>query len=256
MIGAFMDEDTFKKKALELRQKTFSAFIEHGESHLGGSFSIIEILIALFNGVLNNVNDKFILSKSHASYPYCILMRERGFNVPIKTHLERDESSGIYATTGSLGHGLPISTGIAFAMKVKKIDGRVYVLMSDGECQEGTTWESLLIASAKCLDNLVVIIDSNKLQAIDFVENILPLGSLVEKFQAFGWDCEDVDGHESITNLVRVLSKPNTVNRPKAVIVNTTKGKGIPEFENKPEWHAKKIKGENVLIGKKALGIL
>jgi Transketolase, N-terminal subunit len=141
-----MKLESLKKKALELRIQTFNAFIKKGEAHLGGSFSIIEILITLFEVIMKK-KDKFILSKSHASFPYCLLLRKKGYNPKLTTHLEIDTKNGINCTTGSLGHGLPIATGMAFAKKKRGEKGKVFVLISDGECQEGTTWESLLIAS-------------------------------------------------------------------------------------------------------------
>ena len=129
-------------QAKKLRQKTFLAFIEKGEAHLGGSFSMIEIIITLYEKILKS-EDKFILSKAHASYPLCLLLNDYGLNPKLSTHLEIDEKNGINCTTGSLGHGLPIATGMAFARKHRKKKGKIYVLISDGECQEGTTWESL-----------------------------------------------------------------------------------------------------------------
>ena len=129
-----------------LRQETFRQFIEKGEAHLGGSFSIIEMLVALYDEILEE-RDKFILSKAHASFPLCVLLRERGMNLDVTTHLELDPANGIHCTTGSLGHGLPIATGMAMARKRKNHAGRIYVMISDGECQEGTTWESLLIGA-------------------------------------------------------------------------------------------------------------
>ena len=166
-----------KKKALDLRRETFNMFIKKGEAHLGGSFSLIETLLTIFEIVLKR-KDKFILSKSHASFPLCILLKEKGFNPEIKTHLEIDLKNGIHCTTGSLGHGLPIATGMAFARKKQKIKGKIYVMISDGECQEGTTWESLLIASKHKLDNLVIIVDYNKIQALSKLEDALPLNNL------------------------------------------------------------------------------
>ena len=114
-----MNFEILKKKALKLRQKTFEAFIEKGEAHLGGSFSMIEILLSIYEIFLKK-EDKFILSKAHASFPLCLLLRDKGFNTQIKTHLEIDEKNGINCTTGSLGHGLPIATGMAFARKKTK----------------------------------------------------------------------------------------------------------------------------------------
>ena len=120
-----------EKKAFKLRQETFKAFIEKGEAHLGGSFSMIEIIITLYELILKK-DDKFILSKSHASFPLCILLRGRGFKPKLTTHLEIDEKNGIYCTTGSLGHGFPIATGMAFARKKFDIKGKIFVLISDG----------------------------------------------------------------------------------------------------------------------------
>ncbi len=126
------------QKAIELRKDTFNAFIKKGEAHLGGSFSLIEILITLFFKILKK-NDKFILSKSHASFPLCIILKNKGFNPKLTTHLEIDTKNGIHCTTGSLGHGFPIAAGMAFAKKKLKKKGEIFVLISDGECQEGTT---------------------------------------------------------------------------------------------------------------------
>ncbi len=195
-----------KNKAKKLRQDTFLAFIKKGEAHLGGSFSIIETLLALYEVIMKK-NDKFILSKAHASYPLCTLLQDRGLNPKLTTHLELDIKNGIHCTTGSLGHGLPIATGMAFARKKQKISGKVYVMMSDGECQEGTTWESLLIGSKHKLDNLVVIVDYNKIQALSRLSDVLPLKDLSAKFKAFNWNCINVkDGH-SFKSLISSFKK-------------------------------------------------
>jgi transketolase len=241
------------EKAKKLRRDTFNAFVEHGEAHLGGSFSIIEMLIYLYEKVLKE-DDKFILSKAHASFPLCLLLHEKGFKGRLTTHLELDSSNGIHCTTGSLGHGLPLATGMALGKKLQKKSGKIYVMMSDGECQEGTTWESLLIAARQKLDNLVVLIDYNKIQALSFLEEGLPLDDLAAKFKAFNWDCIEIkDGH-SFDELISVLQQKTSM-KPKAFVVHTIKGKGIKAFENDPSWHARKIKGSELEIGKKELGI-
>ena len=131
-----MSNKYLEEKALKLRQKTFHAYIENGEAHFGGDFSMIEMLLALHEEVLKP-DDKFILSKAHSSYPYCIYLRENGFKPSIRTHLELDPENNIHCTTGSLGHGLPISLGMALARKIQNKKGNIYVMMSDGECQEG-----------------------------------------------------------------------------------------------------------------------
>ena len=239
--------------AAHLRRETFRAFLEHGEAHLGGSFSMIEALIVLYEVVLRP-SDKFILSKAHASFPLCLLLQEKGLAPELKTHLEIDPENGIHATTGSLGHGLPIATGMALARKLKDIKGRVIVMMSDGECQEGTTWESLLVGAHHKLDNLLVLVDYNKIQALSRLSDALSLDDLAEKFRAFNWDCAEImDGHD-IGELVTVLTQPLS-GKPRVVLMHTIKGKGVPEFEDDPVWHARRIKEEDLEIGRKRLGI-
>jgi len=246
--------DNLISKAHALRQQTFRAFVEHGEAHLGGSFSIIEMLLALYEKVLQ-VEDKFILSKAHASFPLCLLLREKGFNPKLSTHLELDPENGIHCTTGSLGHGLPIGTGMAMARKRLSAPGKIYVMISDGECQEGTTWESLLIGAKHELDNLIVLVDYNKIQALTTLNEALPLESLSAKFRAFNWECEEVmDGH-SFDQLVPALKKTGSLSKPRVLIVHTIKGKGVRAFESDPIWHARKIKGEDLQIGKRELGL-
>tara|TARA_B100000963_G_scaffold29270_1_gene21706 strand:- start:32808 stop:33563 length:756 start_codon:yes stop_codon:yes gene_type:complete len=241
-----------KKKAKQLRIDTFNSFVTKGEAHLGGSFSIIEIIITIYEIFLKK-KDKFILSKSHSSYPLCLLLRQKGFKTKLTTHLEIDEKNGINCTTGSLGHGLPISVGMAFAKKKLKKDGKVFVLISDGECQEGTTWESLLIASKYELDNLNIIVDYNKIQALSRLDDALPLKSLVKKFRSFNCNCIEVKNGHSFEQLIKAFKKVKKNKKPQVIVVHTTKGKGIKEFENDPIWHARKIQGKDIKIGKKRL---
>ena len=243
------------KKAYQLRRNTFKLFIEKKEAHLGGSFSIIEVLLFLYERILKK-KDKFILSKSHASFPLCLILRNKGLKTKITTHLEIDEKNGIYCTTGSLGHGLPIATGMAFARKKIKKKGKIFVLISDGECQEGTTWESLLIASKHKLNNLIIIVDYNKIQALSKLNDALPLNNLKKKFESFNCNCIDVkDGH-SFKQLNNAFKKKFKREAPLVIILNTIKGKGIKEFENDPIWHARKLQGKEIEIGKKRLNIL
>lgn len=250
-----IDYNSLVEKAVQLRRDTFQAFIEHGEAHLGGSFSIIEALISLYEIVLQP-RDKFILSKAHASFPLCLLLKQKGLQPELRTHLELDPVNGIHCTTGSLGHGLPMGVGMALARKLRKEDGTVFVMISDGECQEGTTWESLLIAAAHRLDNLRLLIDYNKIQALAPVRDVLPLDDLSAKLRAFNWDCVEVeDGHEYFGLLPALMQEPKA-GKPLAIIMHTVKGKGVKDFEHDPAWHARKIKGEEMEIGKKALGML
>ena len=249
-----MNLENLKKKAKKIRQDTFLAFIEKREAHLGGSFSMIEVLVSLYEVIMKK-NDKFILSKSHASFPLCLLLKEKGLNPHLTTHLEIDVNNGINCTTGSLGHGLPIATGMALARKISKIKGRIYVMISDGECQEGTTWESLLIASKHKLDNLIIIVDYNKIQALSRLDDALPLHDLVKKFKSFNFNCINVRNGHSFNFIISALVRKITKNKPIAIIVNTVKGKGIKEFEDDPVWHARKLGGKEIEIGKKRLGL-
>ncbi len=248
--------DKLKVKALNLRRETLLMFIKKGEAHLGGSFSIIEILITLFEKKLNKNEDKFILSKSHASYPFCLMLKEKGFKPKMTTHLEIDEKNGIHCTTGSLGHGLPIATGMAFAKKFLKIKGKIYVLISDGECQEGTTWESLLIGAKHKLDNLIVLVDYNKIQALSKLQDALPLDNILSKFKSFNLHCINVKNGHSFNEIEKAFNKKSKTKKPTIIIFNTIKGKGIKEFENDPVWHARKLNSDEILIAKKRLGIL
>ncbi len=221
-------------KAQELRRKVLDLSIEHNEAHLGGSFSEIEILISLYNRILKK-EDKFILSKGHCSFPMYLLLQEQGFNPKIDVHPEIDEKNGVYCTTGSLGHGFPIGTGMAFAKKFKKESGKIYVLCGDGECEEGTTWETALIASKYKLDNLTLIIDNNHLQGIESL--VLPLENFCEKFQAFGWDAKKVNGH-NFNQLIDAIGYQSQ-DKPYVVVADTVKGKGVSYMENDPIWHAR-----------------
>ena len=249
-----MNIEKLKILAKKLRQDVFKLFIEKGEAHLGGSFSMIEILISIFEVSLKK-NDKFILSKSHASFPLVIYLTNKGFKPKFSTHLELDVKNGIYCTTGSLGHGLPLATGMAFARQKLKKKGKIFVLISDGECQEGTTWESLLIAAKHKLNNLIILIDYNKIQALTTLEKGLPLNKLENKIKAFYCDCINIKKGHSFNSIVKNLKKIRSKTKPTVVIFHTIKGKGIKEFENKPIWHARQLTASDILVGKKRLDI-
>ena len=232
------------ERGKELRIKVLDLAVEKAGGHLGGSFSEIEILLALFDSVLKNKENKFILSKGHACYPLYILLRERGFNPKISEHPDIDLKNNISCTTGSLGHGLPIGVGMALSRKFKKQDGKIFVLMGDGECEEGTTWESLLIASHHKLDNLTIIIDYNKLQALQKIEEISSLGDLKSKFEAFGCYVTEANGHD-ILEIIKELEK-QTTEKPHIILAHTTKGKGVSFMENDPKWHGRRPTLERV----------
>lgn len=245
------------ERSKQVRRDTIKLSKANGGYHFGGCFSCTEILIALFDHVLAQ-GDKFILSKGHACWPYYVLLMEEGNKPALTGHPSRDPYNGVPCTTGSLGHGLPMALGMALAKKVKGEPGKVYVLMGDGECQEGTTWESLLIAANLGLDNLVVIVDWNGIQGSGTVKDISPAtGRFPDVSGKLGWECARVDGHDigmvlgACVQTDRIFCKAldsdyvygkNGVENqaaPRIIFAQTVKGKGVSFMENDPAWHAK-----------------
>lgn len=252
--------------AKEIRKKLLLIHCKSGSSHIGSAFSIVEILIMLYFRILKinpkklkDVNrDHFILSKGHAVSALYVTLAKKGFfneeildgycmdNGFLPGHPDRFSVPGIETSTGSLGHGLSIGVGLAFAGKKDRKNYKTYVLMSDGECQEGSVWEASISASRLKLDNLIGIIDANKLQAYEKTDNIQLISSLKRKFESFGWSVREIDGH-NFEQLEKVFKNiPFENEKPTMIIAHTIKGKGIPTMENKLEWHYRSPK-ENQL---------
>lgn len=229
------DIKELEEKARELRKKVLELALEQGDVHIGGCFSEIEILISLYKLIMED-DDKFILSKGHCPHPLYLLLREKNYSPEIKAHPDIDINNGIYCTSGSLGHGLPIGTGMAWARKIKNEPGKIYVLIGDGECQEGSIWETIPLAVEYKLDNLIIIIDRNKLQALERVNNVNHI-NLKEVFKAFGCHTTEINGHD-FSELINVLKK-DVNGIPHVIIANTIKGKGVSFMENNPKWHAR-----------------
>lgn len=228
----------------DIRKRTLDLCVETNCGHIPSAMSLVEILIAIYS--VMTPADKFILSKGHGCMSWYAVMMEQGLLMPpLKHHPDIDINHNVECTTGSLGHGLPIGVGMALAKKVKGESGIVYVVIGDGECQEGTIWESALIASHRSLDNLKVIVDFNSLQAMDSVDNILSLGSLSDKFSAFGWYAYDVYGH-SVKDIMDSLIYGEFSGRPAIIIAHTIKGKGISFMENSAPYHAKVLGEEEI----------
>ena len=224
-------------------------------SHFGSAMSIVDILAVLYFRVMNidspddPARDRFILSKGHAASAWYATLAEKGFldKALLKKYLTtggqlygppvRGGVPGIEASTGSLGHGLPIGVGMLLGARNDGEDWRVYVLMGDGEVQEGSVWEAAMTASRLKLDNLVAIIDANNLQGFDRVENIQPIGTFKPKFQAFGWAVREVDGHDYGGLEAALREAPYEAGKPSLVIAHTVKGKGISEMEDRFECH-------------------
>jgi transketolase len=224
-------------------------------SHVGSVLSIADILAVLYSEVLK-VNpaepkwegrDRFILSKGHAGAGVYAALAETGFFSPkvlsthcqdgstLSGHISHKLNPGVEFSTGSLGHGLSVSAGIALSLLYKKSKSRVFCLMSDGECDEGTTWECALLANQYQLSNLVVIIDRNLIQSLDSTESVLALEPLAAKWTSFNWNVLEIDGH-SHEELFSALSDTKG---PLCIIANTTKGKGVSFMEGKVLWHYK-----------------
>ena len=224
-------------RSKEVRMKAFKLSQSVGANHYGGTFSSIEMLLALYDHVLTS-DDKFILSKGHACWGLYVLLIEKGLNPKLEKHPKLDTLNGIEFTTGSEGHGLPAGMGMAFAKKKLKKPGKIYVMIEDGEAQEGTTWESLLIASFHKLDNLIVIMDKNGIQNNGFVDQILPIHAVKGAAASCGWNVFEVDGHDT-EEITKTFLKCESNDRPTFIIANTVKGKGVSFMENQPGWHSK-----------------
>ncbi len=240
------------KKIQDMKKKILEMSYNSREGHIASSFSILDILWVLYNDILNyNIKntkdpnrDMFILSKGHASLGLYVILAEKGFfkrelldtfckyNSILGGHPNRIKTPGVEASTGSLGHGMPIATGIALGFKIQNKKQKVFTLIGDGECNEGTIWESALLARQHKLDNLCCIVDNNL-----STERALSINNIAEKFKSFGWKCLTIDGHNH--KEIKKALKTKTVGKPLVIIANTTKGFGLKIMENNPEWHHK-----------------
>lgn len=263
-------------KELALRIRRHAVTMTHlGESsHVAAILSMADILAVLYGGVLRVCpvepawpeRDRFILSKGHAGAGVYAALAECGF-FPVEElrthyangsrlsgHVSHKGIPGVEVSTGSLGHGLPIGTGMALAAKMDKKTHRVFVLLGDGECDEGSNWESILFAAHHRLSNLIAIIDYNKIQSLGLVSEIMALEPFADKWRAFGWDVAEVDGHEHAA-LTKVLDhQPASGQKPFCVIAHTTKGKGVSFMENSVLWHYRTPQGEEYENAMKELG--
>ena len=242
--------------------------------HLGSSLSFVELLVYLYWEFIkvspeiakDPTRDRFILSKGHGITTLYAVLAERGFfspklfedyaqaGSPLPEHPSPHCVAGIEAATGSLGHGLSIATGIALASKMNAIPYSVVTLLSDGECNEGSTWEAALLAPAHNLDNLIAIIDFNKWQATGRSAEITALEPLKEKFEAFGWNSIRIDGHE-FRQIKSALATAKKSDKPFAIIADTVKGKGIKMMEDDNNWHYRIPSKEEVDSAFEELGI-
>lgn len=242
-----------KKTANEIRTKIIEMSHKAGTPHLGSALSCTDILTALYFKIMkienpaNENRDRFILSKGHAALALYATLAKKGIitEETLQTYIKNGgklaehptlrSAPGIEAATGSLGHGLPIGLGMAISARKQGRDYNVYVLMSDGECNEGSVWEAAMYAAAQKQDNLIAIIDYNKWQATDRSREVMALEPFAEKWKAFGWNVQEIDGHD----IDQIINSLNSIEKgkPNMIIANTIKGKGVSFMEDDNNWH-------------------
>jgi len=249
----------YEALAKELRKEILDMIYRTKSPHIGSSLSMVDLFTVLYFKILsldsknpkNENRDRFVLSKGHGCATLFAVLGKKGFleEEEIKTfaqdggclgqHPNRDIEKGIEITSGSLGHGLSVSAGMALAGKYNNANYRVFAFLGDGELDEGTVWEGALFSSHHKLDNLTVIIDRNRLQALGEGEKIINLEPLAEKWESFGFRVKEIDGHNFEEIIKSLESVPFEKGKPSCIIANTIKGKGISFMENDFRWHDK-----------------
>ncbi|MCL4418663.1 MAG: transketolase [Patescibacteria group bacterium] len=246
-------EEELKKTASKVRKDIILMSLRAKSAHTGGALSCVEILVSLYFKVMkvfpgdpyNAKRDRLVFSKAHDAKALYAVLCERGFfdrkilegyevdGGFLPGHSTRHCAPGVEVSAGSLGHGLPMAAGMAYVGKKDRKSFKVFAVLSDGECDEGSTWEAILFSGHHRLDNLIAIVDYNKLQGFGYIKDILDLEPLKDKWSAFGWEVRDVDGH-NIADLIKNLSKvPFKKGKPSVIIAHTIKGfKGVPKHVN------------------------
>jgi len=243
-------------------------------SHIGSVLSAADILAVLYGRVLRvdpenpawGERDRFILSKGHAGAGVYAALAERGFFPVAKLlthyqdgsdlcgHVSHRGIPGVEVSTGSLGHGLSIAAGMALSARLDGQPHRVFALLSDGECDEGSTWEAALFASHNKLDNLVAIVDYNGIQSLARVSEVLELEPFLDKWVSFGWSAHEVDGHDHAGLLASLTRLPACPGRPTCVVARTVKGKGVSFMEGQVLWHYRSPRGAEYEAAMRELG--
>jgi len=240
------DLKLLRRKSIEIRKQVVEMIYKARSGHIGGSLSCTDILVTLFYKVMSP-EDKFILSKGHSVEAYYAVLSDLGYfpQKELDTYCRFNSKlighpstlvPGIEVATGSLGHGLSIGCGMALSLKKDGKKNKVYVLMGDGELQEGSIWEAAMFASTYELDNLIGIIDRNRLQIAGDTEKVMKLEPLGDRWKSFGWEVEEVNGH-NIEEMVKALNSLSYNKKPHLIIAHTIKGKGISFMENNFKWH-------------------
>lgn len=264
-----------EKTAREIRARLVALSHASGAPHLGSSLSCVDILVAAYWRVLqidpqapqDPLRDRLLLSKGHAATSlYCALAYRGFFPLERLDHFAEPGSClpehpsaacvpGVEIASGSLGHGLSLGIGMAIAGRIQRQDYRVFVVMSDGECNEGSVWEAALMAPAQKLHSLVAIIDYNKWQATGRSNEVLALSPLRDKWEAFGWSVTEVDGHDIDALSEAMARTPDGSGKPRTIIAHTVKGKGVSFMEDDNNWHYRIPTAEEVEMARKELGL-
>jgi transketolase len=268
-----MSTHKLKQTAKEIRRKVLRMICEGKHCHVGTSLSIVDLLAVLYFGVLNHDpknpshpdRDRLILSKGHGAAALYATLAEAGYfhpdelkgfvqdGSPLTGHVNYHGVPGVEFSSGSLGHGLSVGLGMALAAKKNKQAHKVYVILSDGELDEGSNWEAILAAANWGLDNLVVLVDYNKIQSFGRVEEVMPLEPLADKWRAFRWEVQEVNGHSFDELLPALRAAPITIGRPTVILAHTVKGKGVSFMEDKMEWHYLTPTAEQLAAAEKEL---
>lgn len=250
-------EEILRERATHTRRSVVTMISTAGMGHIGGDLSVTDILTTLFTAVLRidpekpewADRDRFVLSKGHCAASFYSTLAHTGYFAPselksfmqplsaLNGHPNRTKVPGIESNTGPLGHGLPVGVGQALAAKLRKSSTRVFVVLGDGEMQEGSNWEALMAGAHNRLDNLTIVIDRNFIQQGARTEDTNRLEPLTDKLAGFGWEVREAGGHDYSALLKAFL--PSTTGKPVAVVAHTTKGKGVSFMEDRVEWHHK-----------------
>jgi len=254
-----MNNQQLKEKCTALRRDIINMLADAASGHPGGSLSAVELMVGTFYTQMridpknpkDPKRDRFVLSKGHAAPCYYAVLGDLGFfdkaefknfrqlHSILQGHPDAKKTPGVDASTGSLGQGVSIATGMALGAKAQKSDIKVYALLGDGELQEGQVWEAAMAAAHYKLDNLTIMIDNNGLQIDGTNDQVMSLGNLNAKFTAFGFDVIELDDGNDLDKVIAALEKKPAEGKPKCIIAHTVKGKGVSFMENQVGWHGK-----------------
>ena len=254
------DNAALARLATRMRRWIVEQSLASNVGHIGSALSIVEIITVLFEAVMRDPGsshadrDRFVLGKGHAALALYCALRSRGIvsDEQFATYCGNDSLLGVHpeaflpgvdVSTGSLGQGLSVGCGLAVALRERGLHSRVFVLVSDAECNEGQTWEAAMFAAHHKLGNVTAIVDLNGLQAMGHTAEVLSMSNMAGRWESFGWSAEDIDGHD-IAALRLALDPALTTDRPRVIVAHTRLGKGVTFMENRLEWHYRNLTPE------------